>query len=98
MPKLVRTFDWSAKQKIMVYIDGNHRKGPTLRYFDKMSSSISDSSFIVLDDIHWSQEMEDAWEEIKNDDRALLTIDLFFVGLVFFRHDFKIKQDFKIRM
>lgn len=98
LPALIRTFNWSAIENIMVYIDGNHRKEPTLRYYHQIASLISESSFIVLDDIHWSAGMEEAWEEIKKDERAMLTIDLFFVGLVFFKHDFKIKQNFKVRI
>jgi len=58
---------------------------------------MTDSSVIILDDIHWSSDMEEAWSEIKNDPRILLTIDLFFIGLIFFRKDFKIKQHFDIR-
>jgi hypothetical protein len=41
--------------------------------------------------------MEQAWEIIKQHDRITLTIDLFFIGLVFFREDFKAKQHFTIR-
>jgi predicted O-methyltransferase YrrM len=80
------------------YIDGNHRKDPTLRYFNMLISAMTDSFVIILDDIHWSREMEEAWITIKNDSRVLLTIDLFFIGLVFFRKDFKIKQHFDIRV
>ncbi|HMH23066.1 MAG TPA: class I SAM-dependent methyltransferase, partial [Puia sp.] len=81
----------------LVFIDGNHRLEPTLRYFNLLTGRLSTSSVIVLDDIHWSEEMELAWERIKEDPRVLLTIDLFFVGLVFFREEFKIKQHFTIR-
>jgi hypothetical protein len=41
--------------------------------------------------------METAWQEIKNHPESMLTIDLFFIGLVFFSPDFKIKQHFVIR-
>jgi hypothetical protein len=52
---------------------------------------------LIFDDIHWSAEMEEAWVTIKNDPRVYLTIDLFFIGLVFLREEFKVKQDFVIR-
>jgi predicted O-methyltransferase YrrM len=81
----------------LAYIDGNHRKEPTLKYFNMLIAAMTDSSVIILDDIHWSSDMEEAWSEIKNDPRILLTIDLFFIGLIFFRKDFKIKQHFDIR-
>jgi predicted O-methyltransferase YrrM len=81
----------------LIFMDGNHRKEPTLRYFNKLLEFMGSSSLIILDDIHWSQEMESAWTCIKADTRVLMTIDLFFIGLVFFRKSFKIKQHFTIR-
>jgi hypothetical protein len=51
----------------------------------------------VFDDIHWSKEMEQAWAAIKNDDSVTLTIDLFFIGLVFFRKEQKEKQHFIVQ-
>jgi hypothetical protein len=41
--------------------------------------------------------MEKAWQQVINDSRITLSIDLFFIGLVFFRKDFKVKQEFSIR-
>jgi predicted O-methyltransferase YrrM len=80
-----------------VYIDGNHRYEPTVRYFNQLMPYTHDHTILIFDDIHWSKEMEDAWETVKADPRVLLTIDLFFIGLVFFRKDFKVKQHFTIR-
>lgn len=81
----------------LVYIDGNHRKAPTLDYFRKLRNAADDQQIMIFDDIHWSREMEEAWEVIKTDASVTLTIDLFFIGLVFFRKDFKVKQDFVVR-
>jgi len=52
---------------------------------------------IIFDDIHWSAGMEDAWREIKEHPSVMLTIDLFFFGIIFFRPEFKVKQQFRIR-
>jgi predicted O-methyltransferase YrrM len=81
----------------LVFIDGNHRLEPTLRYFNSLSGHLSPSAVLVFDDIHWSKEMEQAWEQIKEHPQVLLTVDLFFVGFVFFREEFKTKQHFTIR-
>lgn len=81
----------------MAFVDGNHRLEPTLRYFDLLLHHVSRSSVLIFDDIHWSAEMEAAWATIKNDPRVYLTIDLFFLGLVFLRDEFMVKQDFVIR-
>jgi predicted O-methyltransferase YrrM len=81
----------------LAFIDGNHRKEPTIKYFSQLLDHSSPSSIFIFDDIHWSEEMEQAWEIIKQHNRTTLTIDLFFIGLVFFREDFKTKQHFVIR-
>lgn len=81
----------------MVFIDGNHRREPTLRYFEQLLPRMSRESVMVFDDIHWSHEMEEAWIEIKNHPKVLLSIDLFFVGLIFLNPSFKVKQHFRIR-
>jgi predicted O-methyltransferase YrrM len=79
------------------FVDGNHRKEPTERYFNQLLSCSSGSTILVFDDIHWSNEMELAWETIKNDARVTCTIDLFFIGIVFFNTSFKEKQNITIR-
>lgn len=81
----------------MVFIDGHHLKIPTLAYFSQISRFVHNDSIIIFDDIHWSKEMEQAWEEVKSYDGVKLSIDLFFIGLVFFNSNFKEKQHFSIR-
>jgi predicted O-methyltransferase YrrM len=80
-----------------LFIDGNHRKQSTLEYFRHFLTKSNADSIFIFDDIHWSREMEEAWELIQQHDSVTLTIDLFFVGLVFFKADFKVKQHFTIR-
>lgn len=93
---LIKVLEALAKIE-MVFVDGNHREEPTLRYFRQMLPYMATESVIIFDDIHWSEEMERAWNEISNNPRVMLSIDLFFVGLVFFNPAFKVKQDFSIR-
>lgn len=81
----------------LVFIDGNHREAPTLRYFRQCREKATDESIFVFDDIHWSPEMESAWEQIRQDPDVRCTIDLFFVGIVLFRKSFREKQHFVIR-
>jgi len=81
----------------LAFIDGNHRKQPTLDYFSMLISHSNSSTIIILDDIHWSKGMEEAWEAICRHPAVTLTIDLFFIGLVFINPDFKVKQQFQIR-
>jgi len=79
------------------FIDGNHRQEPTERYFKELLAKTNNNSILVFDDIHWSSEMEAAWETIKNNAAVTCSIDLFFIGIVFFRKEFKAKQHFVIR-
>ena len=79
------------------FIDGNHRKDPTERYFKELLAKTNNDSILVFDDIHWSSEMEAAWETIKKDATVTCSIDLFFIGMVLFRKEFKEKQHFTIR-
>ena len=79
------------------FIDGNHRREPTLSYFNQLLAKTNNNSVIVLDDIHWSEDMEQAWNQIKEHAAVRCTIDLFFIGIVFMRKEFKEKQHFTIR-
>ena len=81
----------------LAYIDGNHRYRPTIDYFHQLMCKRNNNTTFVFDDIHWSSEMERAWQEIKEHPDVLCTVDLFFLGLVFFRKEFKEKQHFSIR-
>lgn len=81
----------------LAFIDGNHRKESTLTYFIEMLKKSNQHSIFIFDDIHWSNEMEEAWKQIQEHASVTLTIDLFFIGIVFFSPDFKVKQHFTIR-
>lgn len=81
----------------LAYIDGNHRYQPTMNYFHQFLSKTHSNTILVFDDIHWSEEMEKAWGEIKSHPSVKYTIDIFFLGFVFFREEFKVKQHFSIR-
>jgi predicted O-methyltransferase YrrM len=79
------------------FIDGNHRQKPTEKYFQDILPKTNNDSILVFDDIYWSSEMEAAWETIKNNPAITCSIDLFFIGVVFFRKEFKERQHFIIR-
>jgi predicted O-methyltransferase YrrM len=81
----------------LAYVDGNHRYEPTVAYFESLLQKSNDDTILIFDDIHWSQEMEQAWDIIKANPSVTLTIDLFFIGLVFVRKANKEKEHFIIR-
>ncbi len=81
----------------LAYIDGNHRYAPTMAYFEQLLQKRNDYSIFIFDDIHWSTEMEQAWAEIKKHPSVTVSIDLFFMGLIFFRQELKVSQHYSIR-
>lgn len=81
----------------LIYFDGNHQKKPTLDYFKQCLDSINNESVFIFDDIHWSKEMLEAWEIIKNHPKVTVTIDTYFWGFVFFRKE-QVKEHFTIRI
>jgi predicted O-methyltransferase YrrM len=74
----------SVEKIDFAFIDANHRFEPTLRYLDLVFNKIHIDSIVVLDDIHYSSEMERAWLALKEHERVYTTIDLYRCGLIFF--------------
>ena len=81
----------------LIYFDGNHSKQATLDYFELLLPTISNETVWIFDDVHWSAEMEDAWEIIKTHPKVTVTIDTFQWGIVFFRKE-QPKEHFVIRV
>ncbi len=81
----------------LVFIDGNHKKKAVLEYFEKFLCRISSSSLVIIHDIHWSREMEETWFILKSHPKVKMSIDIFSAGLIFFREEFQVKQDFILR-
>lgn len=79
-----------------VFIDGNHRKEPTIKYFEQILQKTNNDSVLIFDDIHWSKGMEAAWKYVKNHTSVTLTVDIFFMGLVFLKKELS-KENFIIR-
>lgn len=86
----------AAERIDFAFFDANHRYEPTVRYFEICLEKAHSDSLFVFDDIHWSPEMEKAWSYLQAHPRVSLTVDLFFIGLVFFRKTGP-KQDFTLR-
>lgn len=64
------------------FIDGNHQQAPTLDYFEQCLEYSHADTILVFDDIHWSPEMQAAWQQIKQHPQVGLSIDLFFMGII----------------
>jgi predicted O-methyltransferase YrrM len=80
----------------LVYLDGNHRLEPTLQYFETCLPFVRNQTVFVLDDIHWSPEMQAAWQHIRQHQQVTLSIDFFDFALAFVNPDFREKQHWNI--
>lgn len=80
----------------LIFIDGNHRSGPLTTYVDYLLPFCSDGSIFILDDIHSSKDMEEAWNKLKERKVFSLSLDLLQFGILFFDSRFS-KEHFMIR-
>jgi predicted O-methyltransferase YrrM len=77
----------------LAFIDGNHSYEPTINYFNQLLKYTTSDSILIFDDIHWSAEMQKAWKEICSHPAVTVTIDLYRLGIVFFRKE-QAKENF----
>ncbi|MCW3084681.1 MAG: SAM-dependent methyltransferase [Bacteroidetes bacterium] len=92
LPKMLATVNTLD----LVFFDGNHRKEATLNYFYQCLEKATGSSVFIFDDIYWSKGMTEAWESIKAHPEVSITLDLFQMGIVFFRTG-QVKQHFVLK-
>ncbi len=90
------SFQLKTENCQLIYFDGNHSKTATLNYFELLLPTICNDSVWIFDDIHWSKDMEEAWEIIKSHPKVTVTIDTFQWGIIFFRQE-QAKEHFVIR-
>lgn len=79
----LHNLNWESFKPDFLFIDGNHRKDPTVTYFKFLIAKASPQAVFVFDDIHWSPGMQAAWDIIRADERVQVSIDLFGMGLCF---------------
>ncbi len=79
-----------------VFFDANHKKKPTIEYFEQFLAKSHNDTIFVFDDIYWTSGMVQAWDYIKSHQKVKLTIDLFFLGIVFFKKELS-KENFTLK-
>jgi predicted O-methyltransferase YrrM len=94
-----QAFETTLKDKKfdLVFIDGNHTYEATIKYFHELLKHTNENSLLIFDDIYWTAGMTQAWEEIKTHPAVTLSIDLYKVGLIFFRKENKQQEHFCLR-
>jgi hypothetical protein len=67
------------------------------RWFDKYFDLLKNESTIAVAGIHKTREHGMMWKKLRTDERVRMSIDLYGIGLLFFRKEFKVKQDFILK-
>jgi predicted O-methyltransferase YrrM len=86
----------NLEQLDFVFVGGNHQKDATLKYFEWCLPKVHDGTLLIFDDIYWGEDMKEAWAEIKAHPKVTVTVDLFWIGLVYFRKG-QVKEDFLVK-
>ncbi len=80
----------------LIFIDGNHRGRALLDYIDLLYPYSDHDTLWILDDIRWSDDMWQAWEQILKDPRFHVTLDFLRMGIVL-RRESQEKEAFWLR-
>ena len=65
--------------------------------FGKKMEEAIESDIFIITGLNSSGTAEKKWLEIKKNEKVTCSINLFFIGILFFKKDFKEKLDFMIR-
>lgn len=80
LPKVIKELDSID----FALIDANHTFSGTMESFELLKPKLRTSSIVAIGDIHWSKEMERAWDKIKKDKSVRLSLDFYEAGILFF--------------
>ncbi len=87
----------NSLQKVdFVFLDGDHKEGATLSYFEQCLPFLHNDSVFVIADIYWSASMSKVWQTLKSYPEVTLSVDLFHFGILFFRSESRVRQDFTL--
>jgi len=81
----------------LVFIDGHHDGAATLDYFERVLPYCHENTVIILDDIHWSKSMTQAWQQLTGHPTVTASINTFQWGILFLRKQQK-QQAFYINL
>ena len=81
----------------LLHLKQNKNAAELMMYFNAAIKKVNTESILIFDGIHDSKELEASWETIKMNNEVKLTIDLYKLGIVFFRQEQLEKENFTIR-
>jgi len=66
-------------------------------FFKELLSKMRPEDVLLITSLYKTKAHTSQWEVIKNDQKVKLSMDLFDIGLLFFREEFKEKQEFVLK-
>jgi predicted O-methyltransferase YrrM len=76
-----------------IIMDANHRLEPTLSYFELIKKHLS-PGLVIMDDIHWSPGMTEAWNKCRSEGNFNVDIDFYYFGLLLKSTQIKTRESF----
>jgi len=71
-------------------------KEDTLRYFEALLPKTHNGTLLIFNNVYGNKDMKEAWATIKARPQVTVTINLFWMGLLYFRKG-QVKEDFSIK-
>lgn len=81
----------------LIYINAVNSKETTLKYFEDSLPKTRSDTVMIFAGIYKKSSMKRAWAQIKAHPQVTLTIDLFWLGLVFFKSGRAEKEHFRVK-
>lgn len=78
------------------FLDADHRSSAIAFCIDLILKHTPETKCIVIHDIYWSKDMNDIWQDLIEDPRFSLTLDIFQAGILFPNMEMP-KQHFTLR-
>lgn len=72
----------------VLYMDGHHDGLATMTYFNNLLPFFSKKTVVIVDDILWSRDMHNAWEQLRKNPRVKASLAYERIGFLFFSEAF----------
>lgn len=82
----------------LIFLDGHHESKALVEYYDILEKRIRPGTIMVVDDIYWSKDMTEGWNELIARPKVTQSVDCFHFGLLFFNPDFIGREHHKIKL
>lgn len=72
----------TAERFDCVFLDGQHERRATLHYAERVRPLLAPGAVLVFDDVYWSEDMNQAWQDLCGSDAYSLSVDFGWKGVV----------------